>query len=166
MSYANGPRIVTDGLVLHLDAANRKSDPGSGSTWYDLSGNGSNATSVSWASSYLSDNGGVINYPSQTNTLTTTKTASDLGVSDNGGFTISVFFNKKSNPPVSTSQGYIGFNNIKIWSTTYYYIRFTATNGTEYSPGWTDITATSLEDQWIELCFSWVHNYFLMYRNG
>ena len=39
MSYANGPRIVTDGLVLHLDAANRKSYPGSGSTWYDLSGN-------------------------------------------------------------------------------------------------------------------------------
>jgi hypothetical protein len=38
MSYANGPRIVTDGLVLHLDAANRKSYPGSGSTWYDLSG--------------------------------------------------------------------------------------------------------------------------------
>jgi hypothetical protein len=44
MSYANGPRIVTDGLVLHLDAANRKSYPGSGSTWYDLSGNGNNAT--------------------------------------------------------------------------------------------------------------------------
>ena len=44
MSYANGPRIVTDGLVLHLDAANRKSYPGSGSTWYDLSGNGNNGT--------------------------------------------------------------------------------------------------------------------------
>jgi hypothetical protein len=37
--YANGPKIVTDGLVLCLDAANRKSYPGSGSTWYDLSGN-------------------------------------------------------------------------------------------------------------------------------
>jgi hypothetical protein len=40
--YANGPKIVTDGLVLCLDAANRKSYPGSGSTWYDLSGNGNN----------------------------------------------------------------------------------------------------------------------------
>jgi hypothetical protein len=38
MSYANGPRIVTDGLVCCLDAANRKSYPGSGTTWYDLSG--------------------------------------------------------------------------------------------------------------------------------
>ena len=34
-----GPHIVTDGLVLSLDAANTKSYPGSGTTWYDLSGN-------------------------------------------------------------------------------------------------------------------------------
>ena len=46
MSNQYGPRIVTDGLVLHLDAANRKSYPGSGSTWYDLSGNGNNGTLV------------------------------------------------------------------------------------------------------------------------
>ena len=44
MANLYGPRIVTDGLVLHLDAANRKSYPGSGSTWYDLSGNGNNGT--------------------------------------------------------------------------------------------------------------------------
>lgn len=37
-----GPDIVTDGLVLALDAANVKSYPGSGTTWYDLSGNGNN----------------------------------------------------------------------------------------------------------------------------
>ena len=44
MSVFGGPDIVTDGLVLHLDAANRKSYPGSGSTWYDLSGNNRNGT--------------------------------------------------------------------------------------------------------------------------
>jgi len=38
MSVFGGPDIVTDGLVLHLDAANSKSYPGSGNTWYDLSG--------------------------------------------------------------------------------------------------------------------------------
>jgi hypothetical protein len=43
MSYANGPRIVTDGLVLCLDAGNRKSYPGSGDMWYDLSGNNAHA---------------------------------------------------------------------------------------------------------------------------
>jgi hypothetical protein len=44
MSYSNGPRIVTDGLVLCLDAGNSKSYPGSGGTWYDLSGNNNNGT--------------------------------------------------------------------------------------------------------------------------
>lgn len=33
-----GSNIVTDGLVLHLDPGNKKSYPGSGTTWYDLSG--------------------------------------------------------------------------------------------------------------------------------
>ena len=37
-----GPNIITDGLVLHLDAANPKSYPGTGNIWSDLSGNGNN----------------------------------------------------------------------------------------------------------------------------
>jgi hypothetical protein len=46
MSLAHSPRIITDGLVLCLDAANPKSYPGSGTTWTDLSGNGNNGTLV------------------------------------------------------------------------------------------------------------------------
>ena len=57
MSYANGPKIVTDGLVLHLDAANRKSYPGSGSTWYDLSGNGHNGAMVGTTSQITYNSG-------------------------------------------------------------------------------------------------------------
>ena len=38
-----GPNTVTDGLILKLDAASKKSYPGSGTTWYDLSGNNNNA---------------------------------------------------------------------------------------------------------------------------
>ena len=41
---AHSPKIVTDGLVLCLDAANTKSYPGSGTTWTDLSGNEYNFT--------------------------------------------------------------------------------------------------------------------------
>ena len=40
MGVAYNSKIVTDGLVLCLDAANRKSYPGTGTTWTDLSGNG------------------------------------------------------------------------------------------------------------------------------
>ena len=40
----NGPNIVTSGLVLSLDAANTKSYPGSGTTWFDISGNNNHFT--------------------------------------------------------------------------------------------------------------------------
>jgi len=44
MGVNYSPKIVTNGLVLALDAANVKSYPGSGTTWSDLSGNGNNGT--------------------------------------------------------------------------------------------------------------------------
>ena len=40
MGEIHGPKIVRDGLVLALDAADINSYPGTGNTWYDLSGNG------------------------------------------------------------------------------------------------------------------------------
>jgi len=51
------PRIVTDGLVLCLDAGNSKSYPGSGTTWTDLSGNGNSGTLVNGVG-YNIDGGG------------------------------------------------------------------------------------------------------------
>lgn len=48
MSTVNGgPVTATDGLVLYLNAADVDSYPGYGTTWYDLSRNGNNATLVS-----------------------------------------------------------------------------------------------------------------------
>jgi hypothetical protein len=44
MAFNRGPKIVTDGLVLALDAASKNSYPGSGTVWTDLSGNGYTGT--------------------------------------------------------------------------------------------------------------------------
>ena len=44
MAPRYGPKIVKDGLVLALDAANPKSYPGTGTAWADMSGNGNNGT--------------------------------------------------------------------------------------------------------------------------
>jgi hypothetical protein len=41
-NYTGG--IVTNGLVLNLDAAKTDSYPGTGTTWYDISGNNNNGT--------------------------------------------------------------------------------------------------------------------------
>ena len=46
MSTIGGPNIIETGLVLALDGANRKSNPGSGTTWTDLSGNGKDDVST------------------------------------------------------------------------------------------------------------------------
>lgn len=46
MAFSYSPKIITDGLVLYLDAANTRSYPGSGTTWNDLSRGGNNGTLV------------------------------------------------------------------------------------------------------------------------
>jgi hypothetical protein len=58
MSYKYGPSIVTDGLVFYVDAANSKSYPGTGTTWYNLVG--SNNGTLLNSPTYSSDNGGAI----------------------------------------------------------------------------------------------------------
>ena len=53
------PSIITNGLVLNLDAGNTLSYPGTGTLWTDLSGNGNNGTLVN-SPSFDSANGGSI----------------------------------------------------------------------------------------------------------
>jgi hypothetical protein len=58
MALLHSPRIVTDGLVLCLDAANRESYPGSGTVWTDLAG--SNNGTLTNGPTFSSANGGSI----------------------------------------------------------------------------------------------------------
>ena len=55
----SGQEIVTNGLVLHLDAAQRRSYSGSGTVWTDLSGNSNNGTLTN-GPTFNSANGGSI----------------------------------------------------------------------------------------------------------
>ena len=59
MALYRGPKIVTSGLVLALDAADKNSYRGSGTTWYDLSGNGNNGTLTN-SPTFSNTNGGNI----------------------------------------------------------------------------------------------------------
>ena len=47
MASIGGPDIVQSGLVAVFDAGSTRSYPGSGTTWFDLSGNGNNGTLTS-----------------------------------------------------------------------------------------------------------------------
>ena len=57
----SGQEIVTNGLVLHLDAAQRRSYSGTGTTWTDLSGNGNNGTLTN-GPTFNPANGGIIQF--------------------------------------------------------------------------------------------------------
>jgi hypothetical protein len=61
MSNNYGPRIVTDGLVLCLDAADKNSYAGSGSTWTDISVNSHNGQILN-GPNYLNNNNGIFNF--------------------------------------------------------------------------------------------------------
>ena len=60
MSYKHGPKIVTNGLVLYLDAANTKSYPKSGTSWYDLSGNRNTGTLTNGPTFNSADGGSIV----------------------------------------------------------------------------------------------------------
>ncbi len=47
MGLSHSPKVISDGLVLYLDATNTRSYSGTGSSWYDLSVYGYNSTLIS-----------------------------------------------------------------------------------------------------------------------
>lgn len=75
MSIFYNPKTITDGLVLCLDAANRKSYPGSGSTWTNRSGLSNNGTLVN-TPTFSSENRGYLSFASASSQYAT---ATNLG---------------------------------------------------------------------------------------
>ena len=92
MGIAYNPRIVTDGLVLALDAGNAKSYPGSGNTWYDLSGNGNNGTNSNMT--YSSNNGGIFDF---NNTSSVSLISNSASLNPTTGLTIESWVNFDGN---------------------------------------------------------------------
>jgi hypothetical protein len=59
MSFVHSPKIITEGLVLALDAGNTKSYTSGSTTWFDKSGNANNGTLTN-GPTFSSANGGSI----------------------------------------------------------------------------------------------------------
>jgi hypothetical protein len=71
MAAFDGPAIVRDGLITHLDAANPRSYAGSGTSWLDVSGRSNHGTLVN-TPTYSSSNLGYLSFNGSTNHATTT----------------------------------------------------------------------------------------------
>ena len=86
MASEAGPNIVTDRLVLCLDAANTKSYPGSGTDWKDISGQDNNSTLTN-DPTFSNDNGGSIVFDGSDDYIQL-PTNSDLTLTGNFSFEI------------------------------------------------------------------------------
>lgn len=94
MAIVYNTSIVRSGLVLHLDAANSKSYPSTGTAWTDLSGNSNNGT-LTDGPTFDSSNGGSIVFDGINDFIETNK----LGiVPASTNFTVSVWLNVPLNP--------------------------------------------------------------------
>jgi len=89
MAFYRGPKIVTSGIQLYLDAADRNSYAGSGTSWNDLSGNANNATLVNGVS-YVSSNSGALVFDGSDDY----GTVSNDMTSGTGNFAVSVWVYK------------------------------------------------------------------------
>jgi len=105
MSFGNGPNMVTSGLAICLDAADRNSYPGSGTTWFDL-GVGRDNSILTNGPIFNPDNGGSIVFDGVDDFGASTDSVSFL-------LTVSMWVYKTSTAP---NQGLSTRNNT-IWGT-------------------------------------------------
>jgi hypothetical protein len=94
MATFGGSNIVTDGLVLWLDAANRKSYPGSGTNWLDLSGNNNTGTLTNGPTFSSANNGSIVF--DGTNDYVTGSDSSNFAFGT-GNFAVSTWFRTTAN---------------------------------------------------------------------
>jgi hypothetical protein len=99
--------IITNGLVLNLDAGNTASYPGTGTTWTDISGNNNNGTLTN-SPTYNSSNGGYFNFNGTNQYVSLTPTKLPTGTSDR---TIIAF--------VKTPTNLSGYQHIIHWGSTF-----------------------------------------------
>jgi len=158
MALAHNPSIVRNGLVLHLDAANVKSYPGSGTVWTDLSGQGNNGTLVNGVG-YTSDNRGALTFDGVDDTVNITT----LDLRQNFTYECWALHNVV-NGFAFLGQGILSTRaGLHIWFGSATSIRFGM-----FSNDTDAVSLTTSTGIWYHYCFTYDHSTFLkqIYRNG
>ena len=151
-----GPDIVTDGLVLALDAANVKSYPGSGTVWNDLAG--SNNGTLTGGPTFDSGNGGSIVFDG-TNDYINLPT---ISVQSNQG-SIECVLTRESTTTNAFVFGVVGA------STNRYYLRQAGTNSLDAVRG-NPLKSASFgtldSGKFYHLIMTWNSSTIFAYTNG
>jgi hypothetical protein len=147
MAFIHSPKVVTDGLVLALDAGNVKSYASGSTTWFDKSGNINNGTLTN-GPTYSSTNGGSIVFDGVDDFVNCGNNLSVTQAS-NTQFTVNIWV-KKSASNKDMSIGTYNDSILTGWFLQWF------TNNTIYfgiSPGSTKYNSTVLnwQNQWYNL---------------
>lgn len=157
-----GGKIITSGLVLALDAGSIKSYPGTGTIWFDRSGNNFNGTLTN-GPTFNSANGGSIVFDGTNDYVVTSnftpnvtnKTLSGWvklsSISQQGGGLINLQSTDGSSFDAivynETNQGW-GFGSNNFFRTA-----------------WSNVKETSTSD-WVNIVATYANSDYRLYRNG
>jgi len=162
MSGIVNGNIVRSGLVLCLDAGSTKSYPGSGTTWFDRSGNNNNGTLTN-GPSFNAGNGGSIVFDGTNDYVVTSNFTPNVTNKTLSGWV------KLS----STTQGGGGLINLqKTDGSQFDAIVYNETNqgwgfgsNNFLRTAWSNVKETSTND-WVNIVATYANLDYRLYRNG
>jgi len=164
MAIIRGKSIVADGLVLHTDAANKKSYPGSGTIINDLSGNERNGELINGASLDTA-NAGTITFDGTNDRIVLNDTL-DIAFTTQY-WTTDIWFNLDStyaSYDAMLGNGY-PFQLYAVGGKIQAYLSSTAGSGTYFLSGMTS-TQTLSTETWYHLSFVRDGTNYYYYING
>lgn len=170
------PAIVTNGLILYLDAANPLSYTGSGSTWSNLITGNSVANFTLNNATYTSNNGGSIRFSSSGYGRTTStfgrianytieiwvKIEGTTGKAPLSNYTPCLFSEVYANASINMVLAYNSYNFPSPPSSNQYTAGY-------YNNGWVTVTSTSNTsdlNNWLHIVATYDGSVCNIYKNG
>jgi hypothetical protein len=177
MAFSFQPKVVSDGLVLYVDAGNTKSYPGSGTVWTDLSSTQITG-SLTNGPTFNSASGGSIRFDG-TNDYVDLGTNSTLNFT--GPFSVSVWtnVNLSGQSQYFVNRWTFGTGNFRQWSIdnikggiypapvqSLFHFRISS-NGTDAGSVFiSSSVSASYSNNWVNVCAIWDASFIYLYING
>ena len=152
MAGTVAPNIVTDGLVLYLDAANTKSYPGSGTTWTDMVA-GSAATLINQPTFNNSDVGTFVLDGS--NDQISIGSRNGTSFIDTDDMTLSVFLkinNKNTSGVLGRFTSQASSDGWCVWVYNNKLIFFNTNTNNNYDPNYASTGYSFINGEWFHFC--------------
>jgi prepilin-type N-terminal cleavage/methylation domain-containing protein len=159
--------IVTNGLVLNLDAGNPASYPGTGNTWFDLSGNGNNGTLVNGVG-YNSANGGSLVFDGVDDYVVTTRVSNTGNQISSQSYCLWINPDDTNGNVLSMSSQ----NPQSSWNMPPIAVSSSIFRGKFWNNQYLNATSTYINSQWYYVCLIFSYNsitanaYQRLYING